>query len=64
MVAVHMRTDTHCLPTGIRHWGEFSTLQRGLLMSEREMLWHIVHALSLLLGKDFQDGEASYAKSA
>ena len=56
--------DGHALPTGVRHWGEGSALQRGLPKSERETLWHVAHALSLLLGRDFSGGVASYAQSA
>ena len=49
------------LPTGIRHWEEPSQLQRGSKKRERETLWHIAHALSVLLGKDFSAGVANYA---
>ena len=55
--------DSCSLPTGVRHWGEKSTLQRGLPKSERETLWHITHALSLLLDKDFPDGVSNYAQT-
>ena len=51
------------LPTGIRHVGERSRLQRGMPKTERETLWHIAHALSTMLGKDFSAGTASYAAS-
>ena len=51
------------LPTGIRHLGETSSLQPGMPKMERETLWHIAHALSVLLLKDFNAGVASYAAS-
>ena len=51
------------LPTGIRHLGEASVLQPGMPKMERETLWHIVHALSVLLLKDFSAGVARYAAS-
>ena len=50
-----------CLPTGIRHCKESSQLQPGGDKRERETLWHIAHALSVLLGKDFNAGAARYA---
>ena len=49
------------LPTGIRHWDEPSQLQPGCQKRERETLWHIAHALSVLLGKNFDAGVARYA---
>ena len=51
------------LPTGIRHLGEPSSLQGGKPKMERETLWHITHALSVLLQKDFSAGVASFAAS-
>ena len=54
-------TGCQALPTGIRHLGEPSRLQRSLGKMERETLWHIAHGLSVLLRKDFQAGVASYA---
>ena len=50
-----------CLPTGIRHCKESSQLQPGCDKRERETLWHITHALSVLLGKNFNAGAARYA---
>ena len=60
------RAQTACgLPTGIRHWGEKPARCSGALpKSERETLWHITHALSLLLDRDFPDGVATYSQSA
>ena len=49
------------LPVGIRHLCEPSTLEPGMNKMERETLWHIAHALSILLHRDFKAGVQSYA---
>ena len=55
--------DDATFPTGIRHLGEPSSLQPGVPKMERETLWHIAKALSILLYKSFKDGVASYEAS-
>ena len=57
---LHFRAAEVRLPTGIRHWDELSDLHPGQ-KRERETLWQIVHALSVLLDKNFNAGVASYA---
>ena len=69
MLTQHVFAENLNLLTGIRHLGETSTLQprmmpHGRPKTERETLWHIAHALSVLLLKDFQAGVACYAAAA
>ena len=63
----HDHADHVNLPAGVRHLEEATCLQPGkdvnLPKTKDETMWHIVHAVSILLRKDFKAGVARYAAS-